>query len=152
MSDLTSDLLGEIDFDLADVLAESREWLVNNGWGQGEFRITEDEYGEPDDDGECEIVNWEVVGYCAMGGYLYSQHIEEEHCSSDPGARAVAAALVQAIGLGSHHPTECSDKGECTCVINWVTSWNDDDKRTEQDVLDAFMKAEKEARSGNVDE
>ena len=139
----------QIDFDLADLLAESREWLVNNGWDTGEFRTVEDEYGEPDEYGEAEIIGYEVVGYCAVGAVLYSQHIEEENCSSDPRVRAVADALCRAVGLKTHHQECCTKDGVCTCVVNWVTTWND--AQTEiTPVLDAFMKAEKDARSGNV--
>lgn len=152
MSDLTSDLLGEIDFDLADVLAESRELLEHDGWGKGEFRITEDEYGEPDDDGKCEIVKCEIVGYCAMGGVLYSQDIDESECATDPRVRAVAGALVKAAGLSlSHTAEECTKDGVCTCVVNWITAWNDRDDTTFEMVRDAYMRAEKDARSGNVE-
>jgi hypothetical protein len=131
-----------IDFDLADVLAESREYIDKYGWGKGEFVVKT--YDDNDDD-------YEVIGYCAMGGVLYSQEIFESECSTDPRTRAVAAALANALGLAKHLSTECTDDGQCSCVINWVTSWNDDDDRTKDDVLDAFMKAEKIARGGTVD-
>lgn len=137
-----------IDFDLADVLAESREYIEQYGWGRGEFRVTEDEYGEPDDDGECEIVDYAVIGYCAVGGVLYSQDIDEAECCVDPRTRAVADALCRVVGIKQHHAESCTEDGICTCVVNWITNWNDDDERTEQDVLDAFAKAEKVERMG----
>jgi hypothetical protein len=137
------------EFDLADILAASREYIEKNGWSQGEFVLAENEY---DEEGE-EVVSYEILGYCAMGGVLYSQGIEENECATDPRSRAVAFALCEAIDLDTVHYGSCDGLGGiCGCVINWVTTWNDDDLRTEQDVLDAFMKAEKNARGGNVDE
>jgi hypothetical protein len=146
-----NDLMDQMNFDLADVLAESREWLTENGWGKGEFCVVENEYGEPDDDGECEILDYTVIGYCAMGGALYSQQIEESYCAQDIRALAVADALSRALGLSEHHTEACTQTGLCTCTVNWVTSWNDDDNTTWEMVEDAFIKAEKIARSGNVD-
>ena len=139
----------QIDFDLADILAESREWLVENGWDTGEFRTIENEYGDEDEYGEAEIVNYEVTGYCAMGAVLYSQHIDEEDCSTDPRTLAVALALAKALDILEHNPKTCTRDGVCTCVINQITTWND--AQTEPTpILDTFMKAEKDARSGNV--
>ena len=139
----------EYDFDLAQVLAESREWIEQKGWATGEFQVVDDHYGEEDENGEAEIIGYEVRGYCAMGGVLYSQRIEENMCAVDPRSLAVASALAQAVGLTVDHPDTCTKGGVCTCVINWVTEWNDNNA-SEEDVLDAFMKAEKDARSGNV--
>jgi hypothetical protein len=140
-----------IDFDLADVLAQSREYIEQNGWATGEFQVVENEYGVPDENDEAEIIDYEVIGYCAMGGVLYSQEIDEYMCSSDLRSLAVADALCRAVGLKTNHtPAECTRDGICSCVINLVTDWNDH-TATEQEVLDAFMKAEKDARSGNVD-
>jgi len=134
----------QIDFDLADILAESREYIETHGWGRGEFCVVENEY---DDTGE-EVLSWEVIGYCAMGGVLYSQGIDDEECVNDPRTRAVADALCRALDLKQHHTESCTEIGICTCVINWITTWNDDDARDAQEVLDAFAKAEKIERAG----
>lgn len=134
----------QIDFDLADILAESREFLENHGWARGEFMLVENEY---DETGE-EVVSWETVGYCAMGGVLYSQGISEDECIVDPRSRAVADALSRVLGLKTHHADECTESGTCSCVINWITHWNDDDAKDVQEVLDVFAKAEKIERAG----
>ena len=87
-----------------------------------------------------------------MGAVLYELGIDENDCSTDHRTLALADALAKALDRSGHAFEECTKEGVCTCIINWVTHWNDNDDRTEQDVLDAFMKAEKDARSGNVDE
>ena len=139
------------EFDLADLLAESRNLLVDVGWDTGEFRTVENEYDEPDETGVAEIIDYTVLGYCAMGAVLYSQHIDESECSTDPRALAVAEALCRAAGIKEHHTEVCVEAGKCACIVNWITTWNDAQTSAEP-VLDAFMKAEKAARSGNVDE
>jgi len=139
-------------WDLADILAQSREWIEQNGWAQREFQVIEDEWGELDEEtGEKDIIGYEVVGYCAMGGVLYSQDIPEEQCGIDPRSRAVAEALTRVLGLQEHHAQICTNDGVCSCVVNWITAWNDEKARTEDEVLDAFMKAEKIERSGDVE-
>ena len=138
--------------ELADLLAKSRDRLKEEGWVKGEFRLMENEYADDADD-DAEPINWEVVGYCAMGAGIYELGIDEQDCSTDHRTLALAYALAKAADLDvGHSPRLCTKEGVCSCTINAVTHWNDNEDRTEQEVLDAFMKAEKDARSGNVDE
>jgi hypothetical protein len=139
--------------ELADLLAKSRDRLKEEGWVKGEFRLVENKYAYDDDSDEAEIIDYDVLGYCAMGAGLYELGIDEQDCSSDRRTLALAYALAKAADLDvGHTPGLCTKDGICSCTINAVTHWNDNEDRTEQEVLDAFMKAEKDARSGNVDE
>ena len=118
------------DFDLADLLARAQDRLKAEGWVQGEFRVRRERVRPRASDrsgGECEPSSTTVIGYCAMGAGLYELGIDEQECSSDYRTRAVADALAKAVGIKSHHASECTNEGVCTCVINWVTTWNDDD-------------------------
>ena len=111
------------DFDLADVLDESREYIEEHGWFRGEFR---------DVDGE---------GVCSIGAVLYSQEILESMCMDDPRVIGVAQALSQVLGL------DFTNDDPRTSVSR-ITVWNDLGERKKDDVLDAFAKAAKIARAG----
>ena len=106
----------------ADVLAESREYLEEHGWCRGAMQ----DY---------------LGNVCSMGAICYSQHWANK--SMTPFElnlfKTVCQALMQVIAkeTGFRHD---------------IPQWNDSYARDKQEVLDLFMKAEKQARSGNVEE
>jgi hypothetical protein len=119
------------DFNLADVLDESREYIEEHGWAQGEFIVYEENA---------------MVGVCSIGAVLYSQSIPEHECCSHPVVKAVSIALIKSLDLPPL-PHQCVSN-PCSCLISRVTTWNDLSNRTEQEVLDGFAKAAKIARAG----
>lgn len=118
--------------DLADELAESREYIQYHGWTRQDLR----------DSG----------GVCSLGGILFSQgwviDVVDDNgkpCKGmDPerkkDAVRVAGAVVDALELD----------WTLTDYLTMLTHWNDEFAYDKQEVLDAFMKAEKTARDGSV--
>jgi len=103
---------------VAEVIAEAREYLESHGWIKGELQ---------DEDGRV----------CGIGAIIYSQGWDDE-CLDEADKimmEKAACALGQAV-LGKEVP-----------AFN-IPAWNDMDEREEQQVLDAFAKAEKIARAG----
>lgn len=111
----------------ADILAEAREYMEQHGWCQG--------YNYDENTGSV----------CAYGAVVFSQNWQDEDhdCDSEYTKRLeqVLTKVVNVIGL--------TIQTHCPATI---TMWNDYEDRQEQEVLDAFMKAEKIERSGNVRE
>jgi hypothetical protein len=111
--------------EIADVLADAREYIEKNGWWRGNLRGP----------------NGKQV--CSLGGLMFSQGLtEEKDGAKDPRVKAASRALIQAIysrkvgGLSG------------AIVVNSLTQWNDRVAANKQDVLDTFAKAEKIERAG----
>jgi hypothetical protein len=106
---------------IADILADAREYIEKNGWWRGALRGP----------------NGKQV--CMRGAILYSQGWDWHRMTSEEKALdlAVGQTLLQALGERNIHGN--------------IEAWNDDKERgakNRQDVLDAFAKAEKIARTG----
>lgn len=115
----------------ADLLASSREYIEENGWVQDE------------------LIDEETNAVCSVGAMVFSK--EDEFVEGVPWGEDVLAqcsALARSLDILAHTPEICTHTKECTCVISWVTNWNDWSNRTVQEVLDAFAKAEKIERAG----
>jgi hypothetical protein len=109
--------------EVADVLAESREYIEKNGWWKGG------------------IIGPNGRQVCAIGGILYSQghtYVQEGLLDTDP-------LLMKAIARMARVTEQASPTFSTAAM---VASWNDENKRRKQDVLDAFAKAEKIERAG----
>lgn len=115
-------------FDLADFLGETREHIEESGWLQQSFR---------DDAGFV----------CSIGGMLGVLNLDPNGIY-DPRVLAGCTALATSLGLLTHHKEICTRQEVCTCVLNWIMAWNDDESQTMERVLDAFAKAEKIERAG----
>ena len=148
MRQMTTEIIELTNDQLADLLAETQAFLDEYGWAQGEFKVVDGHY----DAEKEEIIYGDVIGYCAIGGVLYSQGIEERFCCENPKVLAVSEALCRVIDIpeGLTHAENCTGIN-CRCTVNWVTVWNDSREKWEE-IQDAFILAEKDARSGNVDE
>lgn len=72
---------------------------------------------------------------CGMGAVLYSQGWNEHDLDHVHQVTRVLSKVMVAVGRG---PVAC------------FTDWNDHQVKNKQEVLDAFMKAEKLERSGDV--
>jgi hypothetical protein len=110
---------------VADILAESREYLEEHGWTSGTL---------VDDDGRV----------CTLGAVVFSQQWEngnDMHAEHTGDARVMMRALLDTSLTGLYRD---NDKDPVSLVV----AWNDDEGRTEQEVLDAFAKAEKITRAG----
>lgn len=110
--------------ELADILADARQYIEDHGWTQGTSR---------NDDGEV----------CSLGGVMHSQRwvgLDHELLSSHlADLHTVSSALLKAV-----------DVKPSNTPATRVAMWNDslDYPEGQQAVLDAFAKAEKIARTG----
>lgn len=117
--------------DTADLLAETREYIEENG------RIRE------------QLLDTETGKVCSVGGMLMVLDVSDvDSHALDPRVVKACGVLVDTLHLRQHQPGDCTRDGLCVCTINWVTTWNDEDVDGVQEVLDAFAKAEKIERMG----
>jgi len=107
----------------ADVLAESREYIETHGWCRGRMQ-------------------WEDGSVCSMGAIAYSQHWNNVTLSP--------REMVMFQKVCSLLTTLIQNESQVPGVS--IPFWNDVVAKDQQEVLDMFMKAEKIARSGNVEE
>lgn len=111
----------------ADIMHESREYIRHHGWTQ-EQMVDED--------------TGRVCGYGAVAmsqGWLRPNG--EDLDRGEPTCRRVLAKVLIAIGAAQQH-----EKDELE--LRDFTNWNDDCAETQQQVEDAFAKAEKIERAG----
>jgi hypothetical protein len=105
----------------AEMLADTRRYIEQHGWVQGTMR---------NDDGKV----------CGYGGLALSQgwmsEADDEPIDADlqERARVVLGKVLLALGWNDS-PDDLS--------LSDFTSWNDDAVESEQEILDAFAKAEK---------
>lgn len=109
--------------EIADIIAEARDYLERHGWIRGE--LSNDQ------------------GVCSLGAIIYSQGWDDEML--DPEHKELMDKVTQYLGMAV-----VPEIAKVHLEFN-VPAWNDAEDREEQEVLDAFMKAEKIARSGNVE-
>lgn len=116
----------------ADILAESREYIEENGWIQGTIQ---DAHGS----------------VCGLGGIVVSQdwmYHEEQTITLEirrdrhSQVKRIIFKVLGALGV------PIVDDLPYEMVLMSLTNWNDQKERTEQQVLDAFAKAEKIERAG----
>jgi hypothetical protein len=118
-----------VQIEIAETLAGTREFIEEHGWTQDE------------------MVDQTTGRVCMVGG-MYS-HLDLDGINVyDPRILAACRALTKMLGISPHSPEVCTRDSQCTCVVNWVTTWNDEPERTVQEVLDALAKAEKIERMG----
>jgi hypothetical protein len=110
----------------ADLLADTREYIEEHGWIQNEMTY------------DSKV--------CTVGAMV--QVLDLGHFNYDPRILAACDVLSRTVGISLHHTGICTKDRVCTCVVNWVTSWNDEEERALQEVLDALAKAEKIERMG----
>jgi hypothetical protein len=115
--------------EVADILAAAREIIEKDGWIRHELM-----------DGPS---------VCSVGGMLVALDLGQE-CVYDSRILEACTSLAEVvceddpqIRFHGHHAD-----GKCHCVVNWITTWNDDVAEDSQQVLDAFAKAEKIERAG----
>jgi len=110
---------------VADSLAEAREYIEENGWGQLQM-VAED------------------GSVCAMGAIVMSAGAKQRLSGyQDPVVLPAVVALARAIGSRS-----TLDSLEQGIAVGVVVGWNDHVARDQQQVLDMFAKAEKITRAG----
>jgi hypothetical protein len=109
--------------DLADILAEAREYIETHGWWRGA------------------LVGPNGRQVCSIGAIVYSQGWVNpyNHQQYDPAYEMelgrVSRAMLAAI-RGHSIPLRC------------LSDWNDNWAENKQEVLDTFARAEKIARAG----
>jgi hypothetical protein len=108
---------------IADILAEAREYLEKHRWTR------------------YQLYDARERSVCSMGAICYSQRWYSGSARARHSAEieAAAGALVQALGkkpVSGLNPS------------NIVIEFNDEDAKDKQEVLDVFAKAEKIARTG----
>jgi hypothetical protein len=120
--------------EIADVLADGREYLEKNGWWRGR------------------LLGPNGRQACALGGLLFSQQLGECDLNSPRGvkvrlAMVTLAAQIRKIWNGEPANPYCTPPD---CDSDVITHWNDffADK---QEVLDVMAKAEKIERNQGVD-
>ena len=108
----------------ADIMAESREYIREHGWIK---EAMEDEHGR-------------VCGYGAVAkSQGWMQGTENARCV--PTCTRILVKVLLAVGY--------ADKSEkANLDLSDFTNWNDDVAETQQQVEDAFAKAEKIERAG----
>lgn len=111
----------------AEILAEAREYLEQYGWCQGN--------------------NQDSMGHvCTYGAVVFSQGWQDEDrdCKAQfqPRLIKVLAKVVNVLDLDD----EIGDGS----IPGVITNWNDEYAESQEEVEDAFMKAEKIERNGNV--
>jgi hypothetical protein len=117
-------------FDIADTIHKGREYIERHGWLSGQLADNSSET---------------VCGYGAILAGLEwldwdEEAIDDEHSGREEELFPVMEHLVtKGAGLEL--------RGDINPTTQWV-SWNDEEGRTEQEVLDAFAKAEKVALAG----
>jgi hypothetical protein len=106
----------------ADIMHESREYIRQHGWTQGTMVDTEGRV-------------------CGYGAVAKSQgwFVMDEDTRCQPTCRRILAKVLVAIG---HAPREAE------LELSDFTTWNDDFAESQQQVEDAFAKAEKIERAG----
>lgn len=114
--------------EVADVLADSREYLEKKGWWKGS------------------ILGPNGRQVCSIGALLYSQGYDSDgDVHKDPLLRQAVNRLA---ALANDRPLNHPDR---VCYSGVVISWNDAKERTKQEVLDLFSRAEKIERNEGVD-
>jgi hypothetical protein len=116
----------------AEILAESGDYIREHGWTQGT------------------LLDRETDQVCGLGGICISQDwlemelgdltLEISPQYQEPVKRIVSKVLM-AIGININ--PEVYEELEYSQLLHSLTNWNDMEERTEQEVLDAFAKAEK---------
>jgi hypothetical protein len=118
---------------VADVLAETREYIEEHGWIAGEL-----------------ILGQRV---CIMGGVVASQGWFDEKRNVQPEKIGSVNEVLYAVWKvlfpeGVTEETLRRVRGSLTETSSQVVRWNDTEPTTEQDVLDVLAKAEKVTRAG----
>jgi len=119
---------------VADLLDETGVYIHEHGWLQDTM---------VDDGGKV----------CTVGGLIGVRGGDWSCYNDDPLVLAATQALVTHLHLPWNHE-HCIQRHKdavCLCYINAVTSWNDEDATTEQEVIDALHKAAKIERNGGID-
>lgn len=108
----------------ADIIAEAREYLEENGWWRGT------------------LVGVNGRQVCALGAILFSQEWTALTDHRVPVEVEVVVKVSEAVmrGVRSVHPEVPPDRS--------LSGWNDAEAKNKQDVLDCFAKAEKIERLG----
>lgn len=112
------------------LLDDTADYIEENGWVQEQM---------------YDITTGRV---CTVGGMAHVLGIGELEITTDTRLLAACGALIRVVGTAPHLAEECTRDGSCTCVVNWVTGWNDDEVQSMQQVLDALRKAAKIERAG----
>jgi len=118
--------------EVADVLAESREYIEKHGWTQHELSRS-----------------GAGTSVCSLGAIIYSQYedvnVDNEDHVYDQHRGEIESVIRSLIKAGV--PVTVSESPFTTIAAN-ITGWNDMSERTQQEVLDLFAKAEKIERAG----
>jgi hypothetical protein len=111
--------------EIADVLAEGREYIETHGWWRGG------------------LIGPNGKQACSLGGLLLSQNLGEHDLHNKLSGVDRIFLATQAIMrvVYGNNDRDC-------CSVDELTWWNDHSAKDKQEVLDAFAKAEKIERAG----
>jgi hypothetical protein len=119
----------------AQVLHQTREYIQRHGWVRGTLK---------DDNGRV----------CFYGGLVYGMGIEdfssddlEPIINEDPDLVAASWYVADLVSPGTREKFQ-ADNALDQAPVSPVIAWNDEEERTEQEILDVLAKAEKVALCG----